>query len=124
MKIISAGSCDADNLFLKRMLDENFDSEIVRADKPDEVLQLLREGHFDLILVNRVFDVDQSEGINLIERIQKMYDNPAEHPAVMLISNYADAQLKAVSLGAKPGFGKSELNTTAPAERIRQAIGV
>ena len=36
----------------------------------------------------------------------------------MLISNHADAQEKAVNVGAEPGFGKAQLGTPEVVERL------
>ncbi len=60
-----------------------------------------------LLLVNRELDgrFDTQSGIDLISHIAKQ-DDP---PVTLLISNLEDAQSQAVTAGAKPGFGKSQL---------------
>lgn len=40
----------------------------------------------------------------------------------MLISGYEDAQREAVKAGAVPGFGKSDLRSGLPGERISAAL--
>src|SRR3712207_7213789 len=42
---------------------------------------------------------------------------------VMLVSNYADAQAKAVAHGALEGFGKGELGDDTMLERVRAVLG-
>jgi hypothetical protein len=41
----------------------------------------------------------------------------------MLISNYEDAQARAVEAGAAPGFGKAAVHTPRALEAIRAALG-
>jgi len=74
-----------------------------------------------LLLVNRVLDgkFSTGSGIELIGELAKG-DNA---PAMMLISNYADAQADAEAAGALPGFGKTEMYDDQTAERVRAAIG-
>ena len=40
----------------------------------------------------------------------------------MLVSNYADAQKQAVAAGARPGFGKAELNSSKAVDAIAAAL--
>jgi two-component system chemotaxis response regulator CheY len=41
----------------------------------------------------------------------------------MLVSNYADAQREAMSLGALPGFGKAGLNDASTNTRLQEILG-
>jgi hypothetical protein len=77
----------------------------------------------DLLLVNRALDGDFAEpdGIALIRRLAASREGPA--PALMLISNYPEAQAQAVAAGAVAGFGKKELNTPRAAGCLRAAVG-
>ena len=58
-----------------------------------------------LLLINRALDGEftATDGIELIRQTR---NNP-HPPAMMLISNYPEAQEEAVKAGAAPGFGKS-----------------
>ena len=75
-----------------------------------------------LLLVNRVLDGDfeSTDGIGLI-RAQARRDPP---PAMMLVSNYPEAQEEAVKAGARPGFGKSQLGDLGLPGRLAGAVGL
>jgi hypothetical protein len=72
----------------------------------------------DLLLVNRVLDgrFEDESGLKLIERLS------GATPAVMLISNFPDAQAAATDAGAAPGFGKKELYSDTMRDRLRAAL--
>lgn len=74
-----------------------------------------------LLLVNRVLDgrFDAGTGVDLIEQLAGQ--QPA--PKLMLISNYQDAQARAVEAGALPGFGKSELGSPDTAKKLKALAG-
>lgn len=83
-------------------------------------------GVSDLLLVNRVLDgeFESSEGVELIrELVARPAQNGGRKAAVMLVSNFADAQQEAVAAGARPGFGKKEMNSERARELIRAAVG-
>jgi len=80
----------------------------------------LREGTFDLVLVNRVLDADGSDGVEIIEQ---MKSEPAlESIPVMLVTNYLEHQERAVEAGAEPGFGKDELNGPDTRRRLESFL--
>lgn len=72
----------------------------------------------DLLLVNRVLDgrFEDESGLKLIERLA------GGGSAVMLVSNFPDAQAAAEQVGAVPGFGKSELYSDQMKQRLRSAL--
>jgi len=72
----------------------------------------------DLLLVNRVLDgrFDDESGLKLIERLA------GGGPALMLVSNFPEAQAAAADAGASPGFGKKELYSDATRDRLRAAL--
>ena len=74
-----------------------------------------------LLLVNRVLDggFDADTGVDLIQQLAG--EQPA--PRMMLISNYPDAQARAVQVGALPGFGKSELGHPDTAQKLKALAG-
>ena len=74
-----------------------------------------------LLLVNRVLDgrFDAGTGVDLIQQLAGQ--NPA--PKMMLISNYPDAQARAVQAGALPGFGKSEVGLPDTARKLKALAG-
>lgn len=71
-------------------------------------------------LVNRVLDgaFGADDGMSLVAKGAA----GADGPAVLLISNFEDAQRAAIALGALPGFGKQSLYAERTAEAIRAAV--
>lgn len=74
-----------------------------------------------LLLINRMldgrFDVGGS-GVELIRTLSAK-DKP---PAMMLVSNYEDAQQQAQQAGALPGFGKSQVADTQTVQRLIETV--
>ena len=106
-RVLDVGNCDADHGAIRRMLEANFRAQVVRAHEPGDSLALLRSQPFDLVLVNRKLDRDDSDGLPIIEAIQA--DPKLRGIPCMLITNYAEHQQAAVRAGAVEGFGKREL---------------
>jgi hypothetical protein len=69
----------------------------------------------DLLLINRIFSDTAEEGLRLIEELKE------SGKQMMLVSNYEDAQQKAVTLGALQGFGKA-MSDEEIEERIAPAL--
>ena len=109
-RVLSVGQCGFDHARLSQYLKSAFNAQVQRADTAAQALQSLREGgRYDVVLVNRVFDLDAARGLDLIRAI---VDDPATNQVpVMLVSNYPEAQQAAVEAGAREGFGKAELGT-------------
>jgi CheY-like chemotaxis protein len=120
-RVLSAGQCGFDHHGIARTLNKAFGAEVEPADTPEEVLEQLRQGAFDLVLVNRVLDADGSSGLDLIRRIKE--DEQLRPVPVMLVSNHEDAQAEAVRAGAERGFGKAELGHAQMIERVRLVFG-
>ena len=80
---------------------------------------------FDLIMINRLMDLDRSEGMAILHELKS---NPqTENTPAMIISDYQDAQEAAVAAGASPGFGKARLDTPQTFELLSnflQAEGI
>ena len=106
-RILSVGQCSFDHGSITRHLKKIYGAEVAGANTVGEALVTLRAGEFDLVLVNRIFDGDGTEGLDLIRAIKA--DPELAHVPVMLVSNYEDVQVEAQSLGALPGFGKTDL---------------
>jgi CheY-like chemotaxis protein len=115
--VLVIGNCSYDHGQLRAAIREHFDAEVQAASHADEAMRLLTEECFDLVLVNRVLEVDRSLGIDLIRRIKGTPQ--LGNPAVMLVSNFSDAQEQAVEAGAEPGFGKKALNAPETIARLR-----
>lgn len=78
-------------------------------------------GQDALLLVNRVLDGRFDVGGSGIELITT-YAQLNNAPAMMLVSNYADAQQQAQDAGALPGLGKSQIGDPATLQRLTEAI--
>lgn len=120
--VLSVGQCRPDSAAIGHYLRSNFGAEVVTADTAAAALQLLAERSFQLVLLNRILDADGSEGMQILQEIRRQ-ERWQELP-VMLVSNYAEWQQKAVAAGALPGFGKAELNRPETRQRVAEALGV
>jgi two-component system chemotaxis response regulator CheY len=115
-RVLSVGQCGYDHGRIARFLRDTFGAQVEAADTADEALAALRAGPHHLVLVNRVLDGDGASGLELIRAIKA-------EPAIagtptMLVSNYPEAQSRAVGLGAVSGFGKADLGRP----RCQQAL--
>lgn len=121
-RVLAVGNCSYDHRNLEEAIREHFDVEVRAASHADEAMKLLSGGdRFDLVLVNRVLEVDRSSGVDLIRQLKS-----APHldiPAVMLVSNFPEAQQEAIAAGAQPGFGKKSLRTDETIARLRPHLG-
>lgn len=122
-KVLSVGQCGYDHGSLSRYLQSSFQARVSAADTHTQALDLIRrDGPFDLVLVNRVGDRDGAPGLDLIRSLKA--DPELASIPVMLVSNYESAQNDAVTLGALPGFGKSEVGRESASDRLRDALSV
>ena len=120
-RVLDVGQCALDHTAISRLLNEHFDVEVHRADVADEVFELMRDQRFDLVLINRRLDADDSDGTAIIRRMKN--NQAAANTPVMLVSNYPDAQAAAVELGAETGFGKAGLHQPAIVDRLAGILG-
>ena len=123
-RVYLVGHCSPDSAYLMQaVLSVDASAEIKRINDDAALATALAESPLpDLLLVNRQLDglFSTYEGMELIVAVHD------SHPKVklMLISNYPDAQAAAERAGAVPGFGKAELRTPKPAQRLTAAIGM
>ncbi|HEY3245567.1 MAG TPA: response regulator [Phycisphaerae bacterium] len=110
-RVLNVGQCNLDHSNIQRTLSAAFGAQVERADTLDQAVTRTRAERFDLVLVNRILDVDGSTGLDVLRRLQE--DDQTRDMPVMLVSNHADAQRAAVALGAAPGFGKNALDDPA-----------
>lgn len=115
-RVLDVGQCDFDHARISRMLADGFNARVDRAHDADAAREAVTSGAYDLVLINRLLDVDGSEGTSLIQRL--LADDATRDTPVMLVSNYPDAQEDAERLGAEPGFGKDALDDTATLELL------
>jgi two-component system, chemotaxis family, chemotaxis protein CheY len=119
-KVLSVGQCGMDHSAIRRLLQLRFDADVVPADSAGEAWTELRHGQYDLVLVNRIFDMGGS-GLEFIADLKA--DQSLNRVPAMLVSDLPEAQRKAVELGALPGFGKAALHRPETVERIASAMG-
>jgi CheY-like chemotaxis protein len=122
-RVLDVGQCGFDHRTIATYLVDRFGARVERAESLDDVYQALRRGSFDLVLVNRVLDLDGSSGLELIQTLKEDPQESLKAVPVMLVSDYPEAQRMAVELGAEPGFGKSEMQSHATFDRLRALLG-
>jgi hypothetical protein len=116
--VVDLGQCDLDHASIKRVV-ESLGVSVVRAHTKGDVDRYLAGGNVALVLVNRVLDIDGSDGMSIIKELVGLKTS-----AVMLVSNYPEYQEQAVQIGAQPGFGKSALREPQTLEVIRKALSL
>jgi CheY-like chemotaxis protein len=121
-RVLDVGNCGLDHGSIRGMLQRQFGAEVIQADTTAAALSALRDQPFDLVLVNRKFDADHDDGLALIRSIKQ--DQELGSTPVMLISNYEQYQQQAMSLGAEPGFGKSQLAAPETRENLGRLLGM
>ena len=116
-RVLSIGQCGFDHGSITRFLTSHFDVEVLPATTATQADRLLIEKPADLILVNRQFDADGDSGLDYIKHLKA--DLNLSTIPVMLITNYRNYAEQSVSLGAVPGFGKSELTSPSLTSRLQ-----
>lgn len=116
--VVLVGHCGFDQSSISRAVFSALPLSTVKSANDAAALDAYA-GPDTLLLINRVLDgrFTAGSGIDLIADLADQ-ENP---PRMMLISNYADAQAKAVEAGALPGFGKSELGTSETSRKLQSA---
>jgi CheY-like chemotaxis protein len=122
-RVLNVGQCGFDHSSISSYLADRFGAHVERAESFDDARQALRGGRFNLVLVNRVLDLDGSSGLELIQTLKEDPQEPLKATPVMLVSDYPEAQRMAVELGAEPGFGKSEIQSPATFDRLKALLG-
>ena len=118
-RVLDVGQCGPDHSAIRALI-ESLGASVERVARQNEALQRLRNEPFDLVLVNRKLDIDYSDGTDLIRAMQA--DDTLREVPVMLVSNYSEAQTRAVALGAAPGFGKMALGAPDTRERLARFL--
>jgi CheY-like chemotaxis protein len=120
-RVLDVGNCNMDHSSISQLLKTNFQAEIVRAHTLSEAVGALHQQVFDLVLVNRQLDRDGSPGLAVIEQIKR--DPETSTLPVMMITNFAEHQQKAIASGAEPGFGKKDLHSAETHEKLAKFLG-
>jgi hypothetical protein len=123
-RVLSVGNCGFDHSNLSSMLADHFGADVLPVAATDRALgQLqsgqLQSGQFDLVIVNRIFDETGEAGIAFIERMMQDIASP---PPVMLLSNFPEAQAEAIALGAVAGFGKAAMTAPETIDRLAAVL--
>jgi len=119
--VLLVGHCGADASMLRRAVREATPEARVQNVNSATKLNAAMDGA-RLLLVNRVLDGNFATGSG-VELIGSLAQKANGDAAIMLISDYEDAQAQAEEAGAKPGFGKSALRSEETHRRIREALG-
>jgi len=116
-RVLDVGQCAPDHQAIRTFLSQHFDVEIAQTDGPEDTLAELRSGRYDLVLINRKLDRDDSDGLEIIQQIKA--EAAIAEVAVMLVTNFAEHQDLAVAAGAERGFGKLEYDMPETVDRLR-----
>ncbi|MFO0838507.1 MAG: hypothetical protein U1D55_08245 [Phycisphaerae bacterium] len=119
-RVLDVGNCDPDHGAISAMLRREFDVVIDRVMFVHEALQAMRQTQYALVLVNRRIFADDSDGMRLVTAMKA--DAALFGAPVMLISNFPEAQQRAVEAGAETGFGKAELADAGTAEHLARYL--
>jgi len=119
-RVLDVGNCDMDHGNLRTLIEGAFDAALVRCHSAQEALAELRKAPADLVLVNRQFDQDLSEGVELIKKVKG--DAQLQTTPCMLITNFPEHQATAVAVGGEPGFGKRDLGQTKTRELLAKYL--
>ena len=106
-RVLDVGQCVPDHAAIRNLVEGNFDAVVVQTHSPEETLEQLRGGDFDLVLINRKLDRDYSDGLEILKAIKN--DPALTDVPVMLITNFTEHQEMAVAAGGEYGFGKDAL---------------
>jgi two-component system chemotaxis response regulator CheY len=117
--ILLVGHCGPDGHMLRNITQRAVPAARIEMVDDDHLLSA-HLPQADLLLVNRLLDgaMSHSSGIELIRALAA---KPAA-PAMMLVSNYPEAQAAAEAAGALPGFGKRDAYAEETARRISDAV--
>ena len=114
--VLSVGQCGFDHGSISRFLESHFEVEVTPAATAASAIGLLRKQPFDLVLVNRQFDADGSEGLDFVKALKA--DAALATKPVMLVTNFPEYDEQAVTLGAVSGFGKAAVGSPEVVRRL------
>ena len=118
VRILDVGQCGFDHAAINDFLQHMMPMTVDAAGTAQETEKLLQVNRYNLVLINRILDSDDSSGIDLIKQLRQI----PNCPPLMLVSNLHDAQAKAVAAGALQGFGKSTIHLPQVAEHLRAVL--
>lgn len=119
-RVLDVGNCGPDHSTITQVIRSNFKEVTVdKADRGNEALSQLSANDYQLVMVNRLLDIDGSSGMDVVASIRD------QHPdvPVMLITNFEEHQSAAVAAGCVRGFGKRDVSANATLDLLREFIG-
>jgi two-component system chemotaxis response regulator CheY len=119
-RVLDIGNCDADHTLIRGLIEREFSAQVVRCHEVADALDELRDAPPDLVLVNRILDRDQSEGLEIIRTIKA--DAQLRQIPCMMLTNFAEHQARATAMGAESGFGKAQLDDKATREKLARFL--
>jgi len=118
--VLDVGNCTPDHVMIRRMLTDHFDVNVDRVMFVSEALERMKQQAYALILVNRLIFEDGSDGLELLRQSRR--DLPTLNTPIMLVSNYPEAQARAIEAGAAPGFGKATIGSRQTIEMLSRYL--
>ena len=119
--VIDCGNCSPDHSTLSQVVRSNFGISVVRTHGCDDTLEALDQHAVALVTVNRRLDRDGSDGMTVIKNIKS---HPRfGHIPVMMVTNFADHQQRAIEAGCVPGFGKASVHDQSTLELLKTHLG-
>lgn len=118
--VLDVGQCVPDHAAIRRLIETQFDAQIVQTHQLDDTLAAMRRQSFALVLINRKLDIDYSDGLDILQAIK--HDETLRATPVMLVTNYAEHQQSAVDAGGEYGFGKAELGHQATLDKLARFL--
>lgn len=116
IKILDVGQCGFDGPQMAALWQKELGANVEQCDTGAQAKERLKQTHYDLVLVNRVLAADGGSGLEVIKNLLHV-KSPTP---VMLVSDHANAQDKAVAMGAVRGFGKSDLEEQSTLDWVRK----
>ena len=120
-RVLDVGQCGADQQAIRHLVRRYFEADVTAANDLEDALAQLRADSFDLVLVNRKLDADGSDGLEVIRQIKA--DVLLASVPVMLVTNYAEYQERAIAEGAETGFGKAQLGAPNTRALLAKFLG-
>jgi len=114
--VLNVGQCGFDHGSISRFLESHFEVKVTAAASANSAIELARKQPFDLVLVNRKFDADGSDGLDFIRTLKA--DAALATKPVMLVTNFPEYDAEAVALGAVSGFGKASVGSPDVVQRL------
>jgi len=120
-QVLDVGNCAPDFAAITRLITGNFDCTVDQAHGAEDALAKLQAGDYALVTINRKLDRDYTDGVEILKAIKA--DEAIGDVPVMLVTNLAEHQDLAVSLGAERGFGKLEYDKPETLEKLTTVLG-